>query len=187
MSVDRERFIVLYEELYPRVLGYALHRVPSHAARDAVDEAFLIAWQKRDQMPSESALPWLLVVTRHVLANQRRRSEHQDVIRDELTRLSQETAAAAADAAVVKRYTVLSALGELTGREREALMLSVWDGLSLRIHLLLDPESGLLLAMECVGLQANAAAVGSPVATPATIRYVLWLDSALVKDTTSRP
>ncbi|MGO1050635.1 hypothetical protein [Crossiella sp. CA198] len=56
-----------------------------------------------------------------------------------------------------------------------------------RQHLLIDPETGLLLATELVGLAVDTDAVGAPVRTPATIGFTLWLSSALVPDTHSRP
>jgi DNA-directed RNA polymerase specialized sigma24 family protein len=62
----------IFGACYPRVLGYAIRRTDDRAAaEDAVSETFLIAWRRLDVVPAE-ALPWLLGVTRRVLANQRR-------------------------------------------------------------------------------------------------------------------
>ncbi|SDY72703.1 RNA polymerase sigma-70 factor, ECF subfamily [Amycolatopsis xylanica] len=130
MGVDQEGFTKLYEALYPRVLAYSLRRVPPDDAHDATDETFLIAWRKRKQLP-DPALPWLLVTARNTIANQRRRRDHQDVIAAELARCG-EHAALDPGAAVVERTTLLTALATLTDKEREALMLTEWDGLSGR-------------------------------------------------------
>ncbi|MEV4317941.1 hypothetical protein [Actinocrispum sp. NPDC049592] len=61
------------------------------------------------------------MTARNVLANQSRR-HGREVLTDEIDQLSGH----AADAEVVERLTLLSALAELTGKEREALMLTVW-------------------------------------------------------------
>lgn len=132
MDVDQEHFTTLYEALHPRVLAYALGRVPPHAARDAVDEAFLIAWRKRDQLPQGGELPWLLVTIRNVIANQNRRAGRQDALAEELTRINSPHSTEAIESTVLERMTVLSALAELTERDRESLLLTVWDGLSAR-------------------------------------------------------
>jgi RNA polymerase sigma factor (sigma-70 family) len=129
MGWDQERFAELYEELYPRALGYALRRAGPEDARDAVDEAFLIAWRKRTDLP-EAVLPWLLVTVRNTLANQGRRRSHQDVIAAEMARHTGNGVHAAPESAVVERMLVLAALAELPGRDREMLLITVWDGLT---------------------------------------------------------
>ncbi|MBN6034055.1 RNA polymerase sigma factor [Amycolatopsis sp. 195334CR] len=130
--MEQERFAQLYSELYARVSAYALHRAPPDLAAEAVDEAFLIAWRKRDRLPAGRELPWLLVTTGNVLANHRRRRAHQDALGVELARLAAGEVAGGAEQVVLERVTVLAALAELSEREREALMLTEWDGLSGR-------------------------------------------------------
>lgn len=58
--MDEASFTRLYEVLHPRVLAYALRRVPPDQARDVAAETFLIAWRKRADLPA-AVLPWLLV------------------------------------------------------------------------------------------------------------------------------
>lgn len=129
MGFDRERFAGVYEELYPRVLAYAMRRAAAEDARDAVDEAFLIAWRRRSELP-DVVLPWLLVTVRNILANQGRRRRRQDVIVAEVARQVEYGAGVDTEASVVERVLVLSALSELTVRDRDALMLAVWDNLT---------------------------------------------------------
>lgn len=130
MGQDEACFTRLYEQFYPRVLAYALRRVPSDQARDAVDETFLIAWRRLAELP-DAALPWLLVTARNTLADQLRRGRRQDVIAEEVARCSHEVLAGP-DVEVVERITVLSALAQLSERDRDVLMLTIWDGLSHR-------------------------------------------------------
>lgn len=132
MGMERGQFAELYEALYARVLACALHRVPPDEAREAVDEAFLIAWRKRAQLTPEAMLPWMLVTVRNVIANSRRRGRTADAVTAEIERLSLGYADCAAEAHVIERLTVLEAFSELTEGEREVLILTVWDGLDNR-------------------------------------------------------
>ncbi|MBN6038599.1 RNA polymerase sigma factor [Amycolatopsis sp. 195334CR] len=130
--IDEESFTRRYAELHPRVVRYALHRASADAAHDAVDEAFLIAWRKRAEIPESRVLPWLLVTTRNVLADRRRRGRYQDALTAELARLSALADSGDVGAAVVERMTVLAALAELAAKDREVLVLAQWDGLTTR-------------------------------------------------------
>lgn len=75
-----ERFRVLFETHYPRLLAYALRRTRTEAdAHDVVAETFTVAWRRFDDLPPEDRwLPWLYGVARRVLANQRRSATRQD-------------------------------------------------------------------------------------------------------------
>ncbi len=123
-------FTQQYREMYPRVLGYALRRADAEQARDVADETFLVAWRRRSEIPGD-VLPWLLVTARHILADQRRCGNRRDVVAAELA-LFAPAAAEGADVAAVERIAVLTALSSLTDRDRDLLMLTVWDGLSMR-------------------------------------------------------
>jgi DNA-directed RNA polymerase specialized sigma24 family protein len=61
---------------YSRVIySYARRRVTKEEAEDVVSEAFLVAWRRLDEVPAEP-VPWLIGVTRNVMAN-RRRADHR--------------------------------------------------------------------------------------------------------------
>ena len=110
--------------LYRRLTGAA---DPSSTADDLTADVFLIAWQKRDEIPEEAPLPWLYAVARRVLANHRRR-------RTEITvaDLGDLDAIDEGDPAeLVTRDTALvAAWSGLTPRDREVLRLAAWEGLS---------------------------------------------------------
>lgn len=127
---DAERFTALYEQHYLRVLGFVMRRAPADAAREAVDEAFLIAWRRLPDVP-DPALPWLLGVARNVVLQQYRAAGRADALTDELARLRPAAGVDVSDA-VIERITVLTAVAGLSDPDREALMLTVWDGLSTR-------------------------------------------------------
>ncbi|MGI8535421.1 MAG: RNA polymerase sigma factor [Mycobacteriales bacterium] len=100
------------------------------SAQEVVSETFLVAWRRLADVPGDP-LPWLLVVARNTVANQRRSGYRRSVLQDEVARLHRAVGPApGADELVVDRADVLSALARLTAKEREALLLVAWDGLS---------------------------------------------------------
>ncbi|MFE9203851.1 RNA polymerase sigma factor [Micromonospora sp. NPDC007230] len=124
-------FTCLYTEMHPRVLAYAVRRIAADQAVEVTDETFLIAWRRRKDLP-EPALPWLLVTARNLIGEQLRKGQREDAIAVELARCAKKTSPSGADAVVVERMTVLAALAQLADQDREALILTVWDGLGHR-------------------------------------------------------
>lgn len=124
-----ERFEGLFREHYAAVRGYALRRASREAAQDVVAETFLVAWRRLDDVPGD-ALPWLYGVTRRVLANQRRSADRGAALERRLA--SAEAPAAPPDPgdAAGDKELMRLALGQLSERSREALMLVAWHGLT---------------------------------------------------------
>ena len=124
------RFTTLWHGHAGRVLAYALRHTDPDTAQEVVSETFLIAWRRLADVPGEP-LPWLLVVARNTIANQRRAGYRRAVLDDEVARLHQVAGhAPGVDEAIADRAEVLVALATLTIREREALLLIAWDGLT---------------------------------------------------------
>jgi RNA polymerase sigma factor (sigma-70 family) len=121
-----ERFEHLFRATYPAVRGYALRRTSPDAAQDAVAETFLVAWRRFDEVP-EDALPWLFGVARRVLANQRRASGRGEALQERLAGAAQPESL---EEHVTESEVVRAALARLSERDREALMLVAWHGLS---------------------------------------------------------
>jgi len=122
------------EELFRRhadpVRGYARRHVGPDSADDVVSETFLIAWRRRADLPTEP-LPWLLVVARNVISNQRRTGRRADELwRTAVREQWRMPQGVAPDEAVTERDAHLSALDDCTRAEREALILIAWDGLT---------------------------------------------------------
>lgn len=131
MDDGHARFTGMYEQFYRPVLAYALRRVPAEEAREVVDEAFLIAWRRLADVPN-TPLPWLLVTTRNLISDLRRRGNRREALVQEIARISRDQSSAAADDSALERITVLGALAGLTESDREALILTVWDGLGAK-------------------------------------------------------
>ena len=123
-----DRFEEMFRENYAAVRAYALRRAPRDVVQDVVAETFLVAWRRLDEVPGDP-LPWLYGVARRVLANQLR-SMHRRAALERRLAVSPPTAApldpgeSVGDAEIVR-----AALARLSDRDREALLLSGWDGL----------------------------------------------------------
>jgi RNA polymerase sigma factor (sigma-70 family) len=126
-ELRNQRFEALFREHYPAVRAYALRRSDVDAAPDVVSETFLVAWRRLESVPDDP-LPWLYGVARRVLANQRRSANRRRALSE---RLAAEPAPGAADPAdrVAEVDAVAGALARLGPDDREALMLSAWEGL----------------------------------------------------------
>jgi RNA polymerase sigma factor (sigma-70 family) len=120
----RARFEDLYDEHAETVLRYALRRTDADAAGDVLADTFLVAWRRLERVPSEPR-PWLLAVARRVLANHRRGEARREAL---VIRLASEPRRRRPDPS--EGAGVAGALDRLSSRDREALLLVYWDGLS---------------------------------------------------------
>lgn len=131
----------LWRAWHRHVLAYALRRSDPETAEDVVAETFTVAWRRLER-PPEAPLPWLLGVARRVLANQRRGARRRRALAE---RIANDQRPATAVAAQDGR--ALLALGRLSERDREALLLHAWEGLA-------NPEAAAVL-----GISVSAYAV----------------------------
>lgn len=123
-------FTAMWRQNAPRVMAYALRHVDSDDAEEVVAETFLVAWRRLDDLPAQP-LPWLLVVARNTIRNQRRSAHRRTALQEQMARLERlAEPAPAAEVSALHRVDVLRALSVLTAAEREALLLVAWDGLS---------------------------------------------------------
>jgi RNA polymerase sigma factor (sigma-70 family) len=131
---NAETFSDLYRRTHVDVLAFLLRRCPSpEDAADCLAETYLLAWKKRDQMPSGAQTrPWLFGVARNVM---RRGNELRD----------RTAAAASALAAEVERASVVcpapdvadpdavcAAIRHLPELDQEIITMLIWDDLAPR-------------------------------------------------------
>ncbi|AQP44995.1 RNA polymerase sigma factor [Tessaracoccus flavus] len=124
----RERFVSLYETHADRILLYCLRHLARATAEDAVADVFLTAWRRLDDVPEEPAA-WLYATARNVIRNRYRAQATGIATAERVARL-QDLTADSAEVTAGRRADLATALGALTDDEREALLLTVWDGLS---------------------------------------------------------
>ena len=124
-----QRFESLFREHHGAVRDYALRRAAPEAAQDVVSETFLVAWRRLDDVPDDG-LPWLYGVARRVLANQRRSATRGAALERRLAGAGAAPARADPGEAAGDSELMRLALGRLSARSREALLLVAWEGLS---------------------------------------------------------
>jgi RNA polymerase sigma-70 factor, ECF subfamily len=123
-SSSHERFDNVFDEHFRAVSAYALRRTTPAEADDIVAETFLVAWRRIDEVPPD-AKPWLLGVARRILANHRRAAGRRQALVERVAREPERDGSGPSS-----RAPVLQALSRLSERDREALLLVAWEGLS---------------------------------------------------------
>ena len=93
-----------------------------------VSEVFVVAWRHLDVIPVD-ALPWLLVCARHALANAQRAARRQ---RKLFERVAGAAATSPQSSEQLYAGSLAEALSTLNDRDRDALLLVAWEGLSSR-------------------------------------------------------
>lgn len=127
MQIDDERTFEAYFRRYAApVHAFALRRIDPESAQDVTAETFSIAWRRRSEMPVEP-LPWLYWIAHGVLSNEHRAANRRMAL----------TARLAAEPTSPTRSVdgggqILQALSAMRESDREALLLSAWEGLSVR-------------------------------------------------------
>lgn len=131
-SVDdaeaRERLTGLWIEHHEQVTRFVARRVAPDVVDDVVAEAFLVAWRRLDEVPSQ-ARPWLFGVARNVLATQLRTHGRWRALS---VRLGQqpEPVRPGVDDVAADRADLRQAWELLSDADREAIALVAWDGLT---------------------------------------------------------
>jgi RNA polymerase sigma-70 factor (ECF subfamily) len=126
---QRERFELLYRELYRPISGYVLRRSDSaEDAAEAIAETFATLWRRLDSCPPDDEVrPWLFGVARKVLANQRRGERRRSALAERLTSavdLAEVPVPAGSDGHVARAFAALSE------SDREVLALIAWEELT---------------------------------------------------------
>jgi RNA polymerase sigma factor (sigma-70 family) len=123
------RFDALFEAYNSDVVAYCGWRAGSPSdAEEAVAEVFLTAWRRLDDIPTgDAARVWLYATARRVLANQRRSTRRRAALAERAARVTPPQESGPADHEDSLVHEVLRRLGPL---DREALLLSEWEGLS---------------------------------------------------------
>lgn len=127
-AAQRERFVRLYEAHADRIMVYCLRHLTPSTAEDAVSDVFLTAWRRLDDVPDDP-VPWLYVTARNVIRN-RYRSQASALATAQRVAQLQALSAESAEVTAERRADLAVALGALSHDEREALLLTAWDGLS---------------------------------------------------------
>lgn len=132
MAVDREaQFESMYRAHQPDVLAYFLRRLDRDDAVEATADAFLAAWRRFEEIPPDpQARLWLFGVAHNTLRNRQRSVRRLLRLRGRLASASTVVPVVSPEAVVVRREQdeeVVEALSRLRRRDREVLMLRLWE------------------------------------------------------------
>ena len=126
-DATRARFERIYREHLAAVLAYAVRRGAVDTAPDIAAETFLIAWRRIDDIPDDPR-PWLLVVARNVMHNQRRGEARYGILTERLR--DEERRRDLTAVSVGDDPDLIVALNRIPAADRELLCLEAWDGLT---------------------------------------------------------
>jgi DNA-directed RNA polymerase specialized sigma24 family protein len=113
--------------LAPALLGYFLRRVEvEEDAADCLSETFMVLWRQRERLPesTDGLRAWSFGIAKGVLSNYRRGKVRQGA-------LSEKLRAGLVHVPVVidpHDLPIRTALNNLRAKDRELVMLIVWDG-----------------------------------------------------------
>src|SRR3954465_6156140 len=120
---DKQQFRAIYEEHHASVCAYFARRAAPDDVEDLAAETFAVAWRKLPRRV-EHPLPWLYAVAGSVLSNHRRnRARRGEFAPDPSTGDPAERFGG--DRGLARAFATLSE------REREAICLVAWEGLSV--------------------------------------------------------
>ncbi|MGH3009890.1 MAG: RNA polymerase sigma factor [Gaiellaceae bacterium] len=123
--VAEARLEALFRRHYRDVAVYVRRRAEPDLVDDVVAETFLVAWRRLEEVPI-NARPWLIGVARKTLSTQRRSTGRR---RSLVTRLeAAQRSAEQSDQST--ELGVAEALMRLSAKDREAITLVAWEGLT---------------------------------------------------------
>ena len=124
------RFEAFYTAHFQEIAAYVRRRVPPADADDVVAQVFAVAWRRFGTVPAppQDRL-WLFGVARNSVADQYRSAQRRHRLHARLS-VDALTQPAAAPGPDPRSEPVLAAISALRPRDREALQLVLWDGLS---------------------------------------------------------
>lgn len=128
---QREAFASFFREVLDDLVRFCARRVSESLAEDLAAEAMTIAWRRVDELPEDRGerRAWVFTIARNLMLNSARDVNRSRVL---AVRLARETVVdvPGADVLAVARAEFGRAWRLLSDRHREALALSVWDGLT---------------------------------------------------------
>jgi len=129
-----ETFSELYRRTQIDVLAFLLRRCSSaEDAADCLAETYLLAWQKRDQMPTGAETrPWLFGVARNVMRRGNELSNRTATVVEALAAEIERAEVMCPTPQLTERDPVIAAIGELPELDQEIITMLIWDELAPR-------------------------------------------------------
>lgn len=133
-SRREETFSELYRRTRVDVLAFLLRRCPSaEDAADCLAETYLVAWQKREQMPTGAETrPWLFGVARNIMRRGNELRDRAAAATGALAAELERSGAVAPAPGLPEPDPVMAAIRNLPQLEREIITMLIWDDLAPR-------------------------------------------------------
>jgi RNA polymerase sigma factor (sigma-70 family) len=127
-----QRFRVIYQDNYARILGYALRRCASpEDAADVLSQTFMTVWRRLDDVPpGEEARLWLYGVAHRALANHHRGERRRGALMERLGAEIGEASTQWFDPPSQDLTVVASAWRRLRDADQDLLGMVAWEGLA---------------------------------------------------------
>lgn len=127
LATNERELIALHAEHYRRVYRYIAYRISDRErAEELANDVFRIAWEKWPAEPP--GIGWLIATARNVLGNEYKGRRRREQLVD---RLAEDARAKSASGNDHQQDYVADILSRLKDRDREVLMLSYWDDLTI--------------------------------------------------------
>jgi DNA-directed RNA polymerase specialized sigma24 family protein len=129
-----DTFSELYRRTHIDVLAFLLRRCSgAEDAADCLAETYLVAWQKRDQMPTGAETrPWLFGVARNVMRRGNELRGRTAAAAGALAAELDRTGAVCPAPDLADPDPVIAAIHELPELEQEIITMLIWDELAPR-------------------------------------------------------
>lgn len=130
MGEREDRFSLLVRGNADPILRYLRNRYVEGdgiGAEDLLSDVFAVAWTRLDEIPQGAERPWLFAIARNRLLNAKSKRSRRTRI---LHGLRPPSSGATAEEVALADLAVRAALDRLPPLEREALLLTAWEGLS---------------------------------------------------------
>ena len=130
---DPHAFGELFERHFDAIFWFLARRAGSDAAQDLAADVFLVAFRSRSRfdLRRADALPWLYGIAANLLRNRLRADQRRGEAEGALAALVVRSSRDDPDLELVRvREDLRRALLQLPERDREILLLSVWEDLS---------------------------------------------------------
>jgi RNA polymerase sigma-70 factor (ECF subfamily) len=150
----------VWRDEMPRIFTYASRHVGSTDAHDVAAETFTIAWRRWNDI-TDPPFAWLLGVARHVVKNHVRSLQRGRRLEDRVRLLAAVTGRSGAHLDLTVRLEALRELAALGEKDREALLLTAWDGVSVE-------EAAQLLGISPAAVRKRISRARAAVAAGAT-------------------
>jgi RNA polymerase sigma-70 factor (ECF subfamily) len=123
-----QRFRLLYESSYADLVAYCRRRVAPSAVDDLVADAFLVAWQRLDDVTGDPR-PWLFGVAHNIIRNRRRKDARSVILHDVLVSEIMTRQGVDDPLGVDEVQALVEALHAMKEADAELLRLAAWEGL----------------------------------------------------------